>query len=43
MHGNGDVGCSPRKGSAIRKYPHLRKLLAYRIYQFLADRYRSRE
>lgn len=28
---------------AIKKYPRLRKLLAYRIYQFLANRYRSRE
>jgi hypothetical protein len=28
---------------AIRKSPRLRKLLAYRIYQFLANRYRTRE
>lgn len=28
---------------AIRKSPRLRKLLAYRIYEFLANRYRTRE
>lgn len=28
---------------AVQKFPRLRKLLAYRIYQFLANRYRTRE
>ena len=28
---------------AIQKSPRLRRLLAYRIYQFLANRYRTRE